>query len=466
MSKLWGGRFDKNTDKVVEEFTASLPFDCRLYKEDIAGSIAHVKMLAKCKILPDEEAEQIAEGLREIEREFEADRFSFDLADEDIHMSIERTLMQKIGPVGGKLHTARSRNDQVALDMRMYIKKEIKIVCELITSLKQTLMAGARDNIDVIMPGYTHMQRAQPILFAHHQMAHFFSLQRDFDRFKLCFDRADVMPLGSGALAGTSFPIDREFVAKELGFSRISENSLDAVSDRDFLLEFQFAASLMMVHLSRIAEELVLWSTQEFGFVELDDSYTTGSSIMPQKKNPDVAELIRGKTGRTFGNLLALLTTLKALPLAYNRDLQEDKEVVFDTLDNLKLLLSTLIGMLSTMQINKVRMEESAGGGFSTATDLADYLVKKGLSFREAHEVVGAIVKNCISDDLVFEQLKLDDFKRFSSFFESDVFDVLDARSSVESRASYGGTSSTSVKRQFQVAQQIIADEKAWIQLK
>ncbi len=461
--KAWGGRFSKETDETVEEFTASLDFDCRLYKEDIAGSIAHARMLAECQILPKHEAEQITKSLKGIEKDIGEGKFPFNLADEDIHMSIERALIERIGVIGGKLHTARSRNDQVALDIRMYLKKEIGNIARLLTSLQKTQQDLAQENLDVIMPGYTHLQRAQPLLFAHHQMAHFFCICRDFDRFKACFERTDVMPLGSGAIAGTSFPIDREYVARELGFSRISDNSIDATSDRDFLLEFLSVSSLTMVHLSRIAQELVLWSTQEFGFIELDDAYTTGSSIMPQKKNPDVAELVRGKSGRIYGNLIALFTTLKALPLAYNRDLQEDKEPVFDTIDNLKLCLATLVGMLSTLKINRQAMERAADSGFSTATDAADYLAKKGMSFRQAHEVVGKLVKYCISQNVGLQNLELAVLKKHSEFFDDDIFNVLNIQNSVKSKTSQGGTSPTSVKKQFKTAKQLLAEEKKWL---
>jgi len=461
--KPWGGRFNKETDKVVEEFTASLPFDCRLSKEDIAGSIAHARMLAKCEIIPQEDAEKIINGLNAIEKDMNEGKFFFDLADEDIHMSIERALIEKIGPVGGKLHTGRSRNDQVSLDMRMYLKKEMKIMCELLRSLQETLLGVGLKNIDVILPGYTHLQRAQPVLFAHHMMAHFFAIDRDFKRFKVCYKNTDVFPLGSGALAGTTFPIDREYVAEELGFNKISENSMDATSDRDFLLDFLFAASLTMVHLSRISEELILWSSQEFDFIEMDDSYATGSSIMPQKKNPDVAELIRGKTGRVFGDLTALLTTMKALPLAYSRDLQEDKEAVFDALDNLKLCLETMAGMISTMKIKSDRMKKAADSGLMGATDIADYLVKKGVPFRKAHEIVGHIVKECISDNKGLPDLELEQLRKHSSLFEQDILGVLETVNIVESKKSLGGTSSQSVKNQFETAKKINSEQGVWL---
>lgn len=461
--KPWGGRFSKDTDKVVEEFTASLSFDCRLSKEDIAGSIAHAKMLAKCDIISQDDAKEIANGLKAIEKDMNEGKFFFDLSDEDIHMSIERALIEKIGPVGGKLHTARSRNDQVVLDMRMYLKKEIKIICELLRSLQETLLVIGQKNINVILPGYTHLQRAQPVLFAHHMMAHFFAIDRDFKRFKVCYENTDILPLGSGALAGTSFPIDRKYLAKELGFKKISDNSMDATGDRDFLLEFLFASSLTMVHLSRISEELILWSSQEFGFIEMDDSYATGSSIMPQKKNPDVAELIRGKTGRIFGDLTTLLTTMKALPLAYSRDLQEDKEAVFDALDNLKLCLETMAGMIATMKINSDQMKKAADSGLMAATDIADYLVEKGMPFRKAHEIVGNIVKECVSGNKDLPDLKLEKLKKYSSLFEADILGMLETVRIVESKASPGGTSSKSVKNQFKTAKKIISEQETWL---
>jgi len=461
--KPWGGRFSKDTDKVVEEFTSSLPFDCRLSKEDITGSIAHARMLAKCGIISQDDGKEIVNGLRAIEKDMDKGKFFFDLSDEDIHMSIEKALIEKIGPVGGKLHTARSRNDQVALDMRIYLKKEIKIVCQLLRSLQETFLSVGQRNINVILPGYTHLQRAQPVLFAHHMMAHFFAIDRDFKRFKVCYENTDVLPLGSGALAGTSFPIDREYVAEELGFKRISENSMDATGDRDFLLEFLFAASLTMIHMSRISEELIMWSSHEFGFIEMDDSYATGSSIMPQKKNPDVAELVRGKTGRVFGDLTALLTTMKALPLAYSRDLQEDKEAVFDALDNLKLCLETMGGMIATMKINGDQMKKAADSGIMAATDVADYLVKKGMPFRKAHEIVGNIVKECIASNKDIPDLKLEKLKKYSSLFEGDILGMLETVKIVESKSSRGGTSSTSVKNQFEIAKKIINEQEDWL---
>jgi len=461
--KLWGGRFKKNTNKLVEEFTSSLSFDRRLYKYDIKGSIAHVKMLSKCKIISPDEAAKIEEGLSEIYREIEAGKFVFDVADEDIHMAIERALIDKVGSVGGKLHTARSRNDQVSLDVRLYLKDEIKIISELALGLQQELVQLAKNNAEVILPGYTHLQRAQPVLFSHHLMAYFFMLERDFGRLKDCYRRTDVMTLGAGALAGTTFPIDREQVANELGFSRISENSLDSVADRDFMVEFLSAASIIMVHLSRFCEELILWCSSEFDFIELDDAFTTGSSIMPQKKNPDVAELIRGKSGRIFGHLMGLLTVLKALPMAYNRDLQEDKEGLFDSVDTLKLVLETFTGMIGSMEIKGENMKKAAKGGFANATDVADYLTIKGIPFREAHKIAGKIVASCIDKGCCLMDLSLSDFKNFSPRFDEDIFQVINIKNSLDRKMSFGGTSPKSVEKQMAIAEKILKEEQAWL---
>ncbi len=463
--KLWSGRFKKNTNKLVDEFTSSLPFDSRLYKHDIEGSIAHVKMLSKCKIISPDEAVKIEDGLSEIYREIESSKFIFNIADEDIHMAIERALIDKIGPVGGKLHTARSRNDQVTLDVRLYLKDEVKFIGKLILGLQCELMELAKDNMEVILPGYTHLQHAQPILFSHYLMAYFFMLERDFERLKDCYKRTDIMTLGAGALAGTTFPIDREYVAKQLGFSRVSENSLDSVSDRDFIVDFLSAASLIMVHLSKFCEELIIWSSSELNFIELDDAFTTGSSMMPQKKNPDVAELIRGKSGRVFGHLMGLLATLKALPMAYNRDLQEDKEGLFDTIDTLKLSLEIFTGMLSSMKIEEKKMKEAAEEGFTNATDAADYLATKGIPFREAHEIVGKMVVNCIDKGCRLSDLSLDDFKKFSLLYDEDIFEVMSIKNSVNRKNSFGGTSTKSVNKQITIAEKIIEKEQTWLTL-
>ncbi len=460
MSKLWGGRFTKNTDVMVEEFTSSISFDQRMYAEDIAGSIAHATMLAKCGIIGAEEATTIIDGLRSILADIEAGNFSFEVSLEDIHMNIEKRLTDRIGTVGGKLHTARSRNDQVALDTHMYLKGEIKNIGILITELQKAIVEVAEKYKSVIMPGYTHLQRAQPILFSHHMMAYFFMLSRDFRRLKGVWEGADMMPLGAGALAGTTFPIDRHFVASQLNFSQVYENSMDAVSDRDYILEFLSCASILMMHLSRISEEIIIWSSTEFSFIELDDGHCTGSSIMPQKKNPDVAELVRGKTGRVFGHLMALLTTAKGLPLAYNKDLQEDKEGMFDTIDTLKFSLTVYASMLKGMKVNEQIMGNAVRNDFSNATDMADYLVKKGLPFRQAHEVVGKCVAYCLGQSKWLMDLSLAEFKQFSPLFENDILEAITVETCVDARNSYGGTSSTGVQREFIVATEMLQKQQ------
>lgn len=460
MSKLWGGRFTQNTDVMVEEFTSSISFDKRMYGQDIAGSIAHATMLGKCGIIAPEESKIIIDGLTSILADIEAGNFSFEVSLEDIHMNIEKRLTDRIGAVGGKLHTARSRNDQVALDTHMYLKGEIENIGTLITELQQAIIEVAEKHKTVIMPGYTHLQRAQPILFAHHMMAYFFMLSRDFRRLKGVWEGTDIMPLGAGALAGTTFPIDRHFVASELNFSQVYENSMDAVSDRDYILEFLSCASILMMHLSRISEEIILWSSTEFSFIELDDGHCTGSSIMPQKKNPDVAELVRGKTGRVFGHLMALLTTAKGLPLAYNKDLQEDKEGMFDTIDTLKFSLTVYASMLRGMKVNDQIMGGAVRNDFSNATDMADYLVKKGLPFRQAHEVVGKCVAYCLGKNTWLMDLSLDEFKQFSPLFENDILQAITVETCVDARNSYGGTSSTGVQREFVVAQEILQKQQ------
>ncbi|NCO66450.1 MAG: argininosuccinate lyase [Candidatus Aquicultor secundus] len=461
--KLWSGRFLKSTDSFVDEFNASLPVDKHLYKQDIEGSIAHAKMLAKTGIIADEEASQIVTGLETILKEIEAGSFIFDIADEDIHMSIERALTEKIGPVGGKLHTARSRNDQVALDTRMFLKDAILEVGQEVLALQEELVKIAKREMDTILPGYTHLQRAQPILFSHHMMAYFWMLRRDFTRLKGCFKRADVMPLGAAALAGTTYPIDMEFVAKELGFSKISNNSLDAVSDRDFVIEFQAAASMIMMHLSRLAEELIIWSSSEFSFIELDDAYTTGSSIMPQKKNADVAELIRGKTGRVYGNLLQMLTTMKGLPLAYNKDMQEDKEGMLDSITTIKNSLFGMKGMTSTMKIHSEVMRQSAEGGFTNATELADYLVGKGVPFRDAHRVSGNMVRKAIEEGCWLTDFSLEEFQAESPLIDDEVYDVLDIQNAVKRRDVRGGTAPNRVQEQIEKAEKLIDKGRKWL---
>ena len=455
-SRLWGGRFEKSTDEMINEFQASINFDKRMYREDIQGSMAHAKMLAAQGIITDDDAKKICAGLEEILKQIDAGEFEFSVALEDIHMNVEAALTKAIGAAGGRLHTARSRNDQVALDTHLYMRRQVREVQRLILDLQAELVKAAERNREVIMPGYTHLQRAQPILFAHHLLAYFCMLQRDFARFEGVHDRADIMPLGAGALAGTTFPIDREFVTKQLNFSAIYSNSLDAVSDRDYLMEFLSAASIAMVHLSRLSEELILWCSREFSFVELDDAHCTGSSMMPQKKNPDVPELVRGKTGRVIGHLMALLTTVKALPLAYNKDLQEDKEGVFDALDTLKFSLAVSAQIIAGMKVRKENMRRAVEEDFSNATDLADYLVKKGLPFRQAHEVSGKLVHHCIERGVYLKDLTLEEFKGFSPLFDADIHEAIKPETCVAARNSQGGTSYHQVEVQ-------IAAAKDWI---
>jgi len=455
------GRFQKEADAAVSRYTASLPFDWRLYSFDIAGSIAHAAMLAKQGIITNDDYKAIRRGLKVIEKEIEQGKFRFKPDLEDIHMNIEARLTELVGPAGARLHTARSRNDQIALDLRLFVKSVTRDVLEGIASLQQVLLRIAGENSGTILPGYTHLQRAQPVLLAHHYLAYLEMLQRDFERFSDCLKRVDVLPLGSGALAGVAYNIDREFVARRLGFKRISRNSLDAVSDRDFVIEFEAAAGLCMMHLSRLAEEIVLWSSAEFGFIVLDDSYTTGSSIMPQKKNPDVAELARGKAGRVYGNLVSILTTMKGLPLSYNRDLQEDKEGLFDTADTLLSTLQVFGGMLNTARFNTDKMFKALDDGYLLATDIADYLVKKGEPFRRAHEAVGKLVSWAAGQGKVFSDISLDDYRKFSPLFQEDVYSITFA-GSVSARNNPGGTSPEQVKKALEEAQNILAaNEKA-----
>ncbi len=447
--KSWGGRFSAPTSPSVEAFTASIELDARLYRHDIIGSIAHAKMLAKQRIISAQDTRKIVRGLRSIQREIESGRFAFSPADEDIHMNIERRLIEKIGPVGGKLHTARSRNDQVALDLRLYVQEEVQRIIESLRALEQEIARNAKKYLDVIMPGYTHLQRAQPVLFSHHLLAYVEMFERDRDRFADGLKRTAVLPLGAGALAGTSFPIDRGYVAKLLGFSRIAKNSIDAVSDRDFILEFLSSGAILFVHLSRLAEEMILWSSREFRFIELPDRYCTGSSMMPQKKNPDVPELIRGKAGRVFGHLQSLLTVMKGLPLAYNRDLQEDKFPLFDTLDTVRSSLEIMREIVAGMRVNKEAMMAAARDGFMNATDLADYLVTRGVPFRSAHAVVGKIVQHCLNRNIKIEDLPLEDLNRFSDKIRSDIYDYLSAEAVVGRRRAAGGTARTNVLRRL-----------------
>ena len=448
-TKLWGGRFAAGTADSVEEFTASIDVDARLYRHDVMGSIAHAKMLAKQRIIPAGEARKIVRGLQAIQREIDGGKFKFSQSDEDIHMNIERRLTEMIGPAGGRLHTARSRNDQVALDMRLFLRDEVGAILDELRGLRQALAGAARKHLDVIMPGYTHLQRAQPVLFSHHLLAYFDMFDRDGERFEECRTRIDVLPLGSGALAGTTFPIDRNYVAKLLGFPRISKNSIDAVSDRDFLLEFLAAASILFVHLSRLADEFVLWSTREFGFLELPDGYCTGSSMMPQKKNPDVPELIRGKSGRVFGHLQALLTIMKGLPLAYNRDLQEDKIPLFDTVDTVKRCLKITRELIAGMKVQREQMLSAAQDGFMNATDLADYLVERGVPFRLAHEAAGKVVQFCLARGKRIEELTLGELRQFSAKIDKNVYKYLSAEAMVERRRALGGTARRNVVRRL-----------------
>lgn len=451
-SRLWGGRFEKSTDEMINEFQASINFDKRMYFEDVEGSIAHAQMLAKQKIISDDDAKKIVDGLKKILAQIERGEFDFKIELEDIHMNIEKALTDKIGEAGGRLHTARSRNDQVALDMHLYVRRQVEEIQKLIREMQKSLIDSAEKNLGVIMPGYTHLQRAQPILFSHHMMAYFFMLQRDFDRFGGVFQRANIMPLGAGALAGTTFSIDRNFVADELNFDEIYLNSLDAVSDRDYILEFLSAASILMIHLSRLSEEIILWCSREFNFIELDDAHCTGSSMMPQKKNPDVPELVRGKTGRVIGHLMAMLTTVKALPLAYNKDLQEDKEGLFDAIDTVKFSLSVFAQIIQGMKIKSENMRRAVEEDFSNATDLADYLVKKGLPFRQAHEVSGKLVHHCIERGIYLKDLSTEEFKNFSDKFDEDIHDAIKPETCVNSRNSLGGTSTEQVKKQIESA--------------
>lgn len=454
MSKLWGGRFTKETNQLVEEFTASIQFDQKLALEDIKGSIAHVEMLASCGIIPTEDAKQIKAGLKKIQEKVLNNEVTFSVEDEDIHMNIERMLIEEIGPVGGKLHTGRSRNDQVATDMHLYLRYQTIEIIKLLEKVQEAILIQANEHIETILPGYTHLQRAQPISFAHHLLAYFWMFERDKERLEDSLKRVNWSPLGAGALAGTTFPIDRHQSAKRLKFDMVYPNSLDAVSDRDFILEFLSAASILMMHISRLSEEFVLWMSQEFQFIELDDSFCTGSSIMPQKKNPDVPELLRGKTGRVYGNLFSLLTTLKGLPLAYNKDLQEDKEGMFDTVETLIGSLQLLAPMIQTMTVKTENMLQAVSQDYSNATDLADYLANKGVPFRKAHEIIGQIVLYAIQNNKYLLDLSLDEYKKFSHSFEEDIFTVLQPKHVVAARNSYGGTGFEQVKVQLKLAEE------------
>ena len=447
--KPWAGRFTQPTDKFVEEFTASIGFDKRMYHYDIQGSIAHARMLARQEIITRDEAQTILAGLESILTDIEKGEFEFKVSLEDIHMNIEARLIERIGSVGGKLHTARSRNDQVALDVRLYLRDEIKEVLAYIDALQESLLSQAEANLAVIMPGFTHLQTAQPILFSHHMLAYYEMFKRDASRMTDVLKRLNYLPLGAGALAGTTFPIDREFVAEQLGFAGVTRNSLDSVSDRDFALEFCGASSILMMHLSRLSEELILWSTADFHFIDLSDAFCTGSSIMPQKKNPDVPELVRGKTGRVYGNLISLLTLMKALPLAYNKDMQEDKEPLFDTIDTVKGSLKVFAEMIAQMEVRAEEMRVAAARGFSTATDVADYVVRKGIPFRNAHEIVGKTVRYCIETGKDIPELTLDEFREFSEVIEADIYDYVTLEASVNARRATGGTARVAVEREL-----------------
>ncbi|MDV2684770.1 argininosuccinate lyase [Alkalihalophilus lindianensis] len=456
MSKLWGGRFTKTAEEWVDAFGASIGFDQKLVKEDITGSLAHVTMLGKCGILPNDEVAQIKEGLKTLQKKAESGELEFSVQNEDIHLNLEKLLIDEIGPVGGKLHTGRSRNDQVATDMHLYLRNETKEIMEAVKSLQTALVNQAKQHVETLIPGYTHLQRAQPVSFAHHLMAYFWMLERDYGRYEDSLKRVNISPLGAGALAGTTFAIDREYSAELLGFEGIYENSLDAVSDRDFILEFLSSSATLMMHLSRLCEELILWSTQEFQFIEMDDSFATGSSIMPQKKNPDMAELIRGKTGRVYGSLFSLLTVLKGLPLAYNKDMQEDKEGMFDAVDTVKGSLNIFAGMIETMTVNSDTMEKAVHQDFSNATELADYLATKGLPFRQAHEVVGKLVLVAIEKGVYLLDLTLEEYKNASELFEEDIFDVLQPKTVVARRNSAGGTGFEQVKLALKKADHLL----------
>lgn len=455
--KAWAGRFKEQTDRLVETFTSSLSVDRRLYAHDIQGSVAHCKTLARAKVLTQREASRIIQGLAKVKDELAGARFRFRAEDEDIHMAIERRLTELIGPLGGKLHTGRSRNDQVALDIRLYLRDVLDDLVEKLESFQRALLFQARANRDVAMPGYTHLQRAQPVLFAHHLLAYVEMIERDKGRVRDAWRRLDVMPLGSGALAGSNYPVDRRYTAALLGFSTVTNNSLDAVSDRDFAVEVVAALSLVMMHLSRLSEELILWASQEFRFVDLPDAFCTGSSMMPQKKNPDVPELVRGKTGRVYGHLLGLLTTLKGLPLSYNRDLQEDKEPLFDALDTVSSSLAVYTGLIKRIKMNRSVLRKAAAGGGILATELADYLVTKGVPFREAHMITGRIVRSCLDRDREIQGLTLADLRGFSNRFDRDALHRLTVESAIDRKSQIGGTARRRVEARIKELEKTLA---------
>ena len=458
--KLWAGRFQKETDTLVNDFNASINFDARLYRQDITGSIAHATMLGEQGIIPQEDAQAIINGLKAILSDIEGGGVEFSLENEDIHMNIETILTQRIGEAGKRLHTGRSRNDQVAVDFRLYIKEEIPKIIKMLLDLEDVLVSKAEANLDAVMPGYTHLQRAQPTTFAHYMMAYANMIRRDVTRFEDCLERMDECPLGAGALATSSYPVNRQRTAQLLGFKKPTENSLDSVSDRDYAIEFLSACSLCMMHLSRFSEEIILWCSWEFKFVDLDDAYSTGSSIMPQKKNPDVAELVRGKTGRIYGDLIALLTVMKGLPLAYNKDMQEDKEPVFDAIDTIEMCIPVFGAMLNTLTVRPKNMAKAAAGGFINATDCADYLTKKGMPFREAYMIVGRLVNMCIQSGETLDTLTLRDFRAISSLFDGDIYDALDLRHCVSERKVFGGPSHDDVVRQIDYIKDFVAQRR------
>ncbi|MDE7289764.1 MAG: argininosuccinate lyase [Oscillospiraceae bacterium] len=455
--KMWAGRFSKELDKRVNDFNSSISFDARMYRQDIRGSIAHATMLGDTGIIDKSESEKIVEGLNGILSDIDSGKLLFDPNAEDIHMFVEQVLTERLGDTGKRLHTARSRNDQVALDIRMYLRDEIMVIIPMLKNLAETLCKIAEDNTDTVMPGYTHLQRAQPITLAHHLMAYANMLVRDIDRLADTYKRMNIMPLGSGALAATTYPIDRRQVSALLGFDDITQNSLDGVSDRDFCIEFCSALSILMMHLSRLSEEIVMWCSWEFKFIELDDAYSTGSSIMPQKKNPDITELIRGKTGRVYGDLNTLLVMMKGIPLAYNKDMQEDKEAIFDAIDTAKLCLETVTPMLATMRVNKENMRNAAARGFINATDCADYLVKKGMPFRDAYKITGTLVALCIEKNTTLEQLPIEEYKKLCGTFEEDVYEAIKLETCVNMRKAEGGPAPESVKRQIEFIRNAIS---------
>lgn len=456
--KMWAGRFSKEVDETVNAFNSSIAFDGRMYKHDIQGSIAHAQMLGKCGIITEEDSKQIVQGLKDILFDIESGKLEFDMTAEDIHMFIEAELTSRLGSVGKRLHTSRSRNDQVALDVRLYLRDEIEEIKGLVLKLCKTLCNLAKKHTETVMPGYTHLQRAQPVTFAHHLMAYVQMLLRDYARLVDTAGRMNECPLGSCALAGTTYKIDRHMTAEALGFDRPMENSLDGVSDRDSCVELACAISLIMTHLSRFSEEIILWCSWEFKFIELDDAYATGSSIMPQKKNPDITELIRGKTGRVNGNLMTLLSMLKGLPLAYNKDMQEDKEAIFDSVDNVKLCLKTFIPMTETMRVNADKMRAAAAGGFINATDCADYLVKHGMPFRDAYKITGTLVAQCIEKNLTLETLPIEDYRKLSMLFNEDIYDAISLETCVKERKSFGGPAPECVKAQIATAEEKIKE--------